>query len=88
MPKQVDDSRKRDRRYTRRSSGGVEHDRSDQSLGFPNEVFGRQADIEKEHEKQVKEAVRKLPIPSQICGDRELVTMASTTENPQPEDSQ
>ena len=38
-------------------------------LGFQNDVFGRQADVETEHEKQVQEAVRKLTNPSQICGD-------------------
>ena len=45
--------------------------------------MGRLANIEKEHEKQVQEAVRKLPIPSQICGDKELSTVASTIEDSQ-----
>ncbi len=38
-------------------------------LGFQNQVLQRQAGLENEHKKQVQEAVRKLPIPSQICGE-------------------
>ncbi len=52
-------------------------------LRFQNEVLERQAAIEKEHEKQVQEAVQKLPIPSQICGDKDPVPVTSSTEDSQ-----